>query len=93
MTSGAETTFPIIVPQSVALGTLTLSAPREGSVEHAGAQVKALQVDGEMAVGPQTIAITAYLDDGGDILVLGKAPREATAQIAADPPGGGWRGG
>lgn len=94
VTSGAETTFPIIVPQSVALGTLTLSAPREGSVEHAGAQVRALQVDGEMAVGPQTIAITAYLDDGGDILVLTSEPgsarfeRRAPAEGGADGPAG-----
>ncbi len=67
-------TFTAVVPQVAAQGTVTLTPAGTDSVEYLGQNVTAQRIDGELQVAGQTLKVTIYLDDAGDILVLEQAP-------------------
>lgn len=74
MATGAGRSFAAIVPQAAILGTVTLDAPREAAVEYLGEEIDATMLLGTLEVGGQTLDITLYLDDAGELLVLEQSP-------------------
>jgi len=71
---GVGKTFDIIVPQVAMLGTFELAAPVDDTVSYGGEDVRVRRLGGTLRVGPQSIDAAAYVDDGGDILVLTTTP-------------------
>ena len=67
----AEHDLAIIVPQAATLGRMRFvrSAARE-SIEPIGSASEALRIEAVLAVGPQAIGMTIWVDEAGDILLL-----------------------
>lgn len=69
-----ELTFVAVVPQVAAQGTVTLTPAGTGTLDYLGERVTAQRIDGEFKVAGQTLALTLYLDESGDILQLEQSP-------------------
>lgn len=70
----ADLEFAALIPQSAALATVTLGAPEAASVEIHGVNVEAKRLAGRLEVAGQTLNITLYVDEAGDLLAFEQQP-------------------
>ncbi len=74
MAEGRGRTFAVLVPQAGISASITFEAPEATTVEYLGESVDAMLLRATYEVGFQPLAISVYLDEAGDILVLEQEP-------------------